>query len=249
MLPSYRFDRADVIVSFDADFLSNWISPIVHSHQFSTTRKLGKDKKDMSRLYVFESILSITGANADYRLAVRPSEQASLLAALHDLIARELDGETVGVAKDDRVAQVAKDLLGKKGKSLVLSGSKDKNVQLLVTHINSMLENYGATIDTQKENFERQGSDLAFDAFLASAEQGEAGVVVFLGANPLYNHPKANALQAALKNVECVVSASDRLDETARVSHYNAPTTHFLENWGDAETSKRFFLPRSAHYI
>src|SRR5690606_26010695 len=67
MLPSYRFDRAEVIVSFSADFLGTWISPIEFAKQYSKGRKISTEKPTMSRHFQFESNLSMTGANADYR--------------------------------------------------------------------------------------------------------------------------------------------------------------------------------------
>src|SRR5690606_6705947 len=67
VLPSYSFDKAKTIVSFGADFLGSWISPIEFARQYAQTRKISKEKPEMSRHYQFESTLSLAGANADYR--------------------------------------------------------------------------------------------------------------------------------------------------------------------------------------
>src|SRR5690606_38111000 len=70
MMPSYRFDKASVIVSFGADFLGTWISPIEFAKQYSKGRKISTENRNMSRHYQFESNLSMTGANADYRTPI-----------------------------------------------------------------------------------------------------------------------------------------------------------------------------------
>ncbi|HSZ24656.1 MAG TPA: TAT-variant-translocated molybdopterin oxidoreductase, partial [Cytophagaceae bacterium] len=86
VLPSYDFSKANIIVSFGADFLGTWISPIEYAGQYAATRKLGKSKKSMSRHYQFESNLSLTGSNADYRTPIRPSQEALVVAALYNAV-------------------------------------------------------------------------------------------------------------------------------------------------------------------
>ncbi len=86
-IPSYNFDKANTIVGIGADFLVNWISPIEYSRQYAITRKLNDGKKKMSRHIQFESALSVTGSNADQRIAVKPSQQAAVVANLYNAIA------------------------------------------------------------------------------------------------------------------------------------------------------------------
>ncbi|HAC23894.1 MAG TPA: molybdopterin oxidoreductase, partial [Cytophagales bacterium] len=81
MIPSYDFSKANVIVSVGADFLNTWLAPIEFSKQYATTREVSEDKREMSRHYQFESNLSLTGANADYRTAIRPSQEGLVVAA------------------------------------------------------------------------------------------------------------------------------------------------------------------------
>jgi hypothetical protein len=76
MIPSYDFSKAKVIVSVGADFLGTWLSPIEFSKQFAVNREVTDDKRDMSRLYQFESNLSLTGANSDYRSMIKPRRKA-----------------------------------------------------------------------------------------------------------------------------------------------------------------------------
>ena len=55
----------------------------------------------MSRHYQFESILSLTGANADYRTQIKPSEEGAVASSLYNLLAAKAGRATVsgGVEK------------------------------------------------------------------------------------------------------------------------------------------------------
>ena len=245
MIPSYHFDKAETIVTFGADFLGTWISPIEYSKQFNTTRKIGKDKKTMSRLYAFESIMSITGATADYRTPIKPSQEGLVVGKLYNLIAQRAGKPTVQVAdiKVPYLEAAADRLWNTKGKSLVVSASNDVNIQLMVNAINEMLESYGATIDTATPSFQKRGNDAEMAAFVKEVESGAVRAVIFLNANPVYDHPMGTTLEAALKakKVQLTVGISDRLNETTSLCGYHAPDSHFLESWNDAEPKKGHF--------
>lgn len=257
VIPSYRFDKANVVVSFGADFLGTWISPTEYSAQFAKMRKLGKTKKEMSRLYSFEANMSLTGANADYRTPLRVSEEGLIIADLYNKIASELGQGALGVPASRNVkyiAEAAKELIANKGTSLVVSGSNDVNVQLLVNGINYMLGNYGKTIDFSVPSYQKQGNDETMAAFIEEVKAGSVGAVIFYGANPVYDHPMGAALKAGLGSVKLKISFADRPDETC-MSNFDekdaskntslvdfiCPDSHFLESWGDAE-------PKKGHY-
>ncbi len=228
-VPSYDFSKADVIVSFGADFLGTWISPVEYTKQYSQTRKLNNGKKTMSRHYQVESNLSLTGANADYRVMVKPSEEGTYIKALHDA----LNG---GKSSDlPMLSQIVADLKKSMGKSLVVSASNDPNVQVLVNSINNMLASYGSTIDWSKPAYYRQGNDVAMDRFIDDLKAKRVGAVIFYNCNPVYNHPRGAEIASALAETGLSISTSDRPDETAVACQFIAPDNHFLESWNDAE--------------
>jgi len=238
-IPSYDFSKADVIVSFGADFLGTWISPIEFTKQYSKTRKIGSNKKTMSRHYQFESNLSLTGSNADYRTPIKPSDEGKAVAALYNAIASKTGGQMVSAKGEYKnIDKAANDLLKAKGKSIVVSGSNDPAVQTLVNGINSMLSNYGQTIDWSKALNYRQGNENAMDKFIADAKAGRVGAAIFLNSNPVYNHAKGAELKDALAKVSLKIATSDRTDETAALADYAAPDHHFLESWNDANPRK-----------
>lgn len=241
-IPSYDFSKAKTIVSIAADFLGTWVAPIEFTKQYATTRELGDDKKDMSRHYQFESNLSLTGANADYRTMIRPSQEGLVVAQLFNLIGAKA-GKSVaaGIDKIACLDQAAEELWTNKGASLVVAGSNDKAVQLLVNGINDMLGNYGTTILPGNPVNYRQGNDEAMAAFIDEAASGKVAGVIFYNCNPVYDHASGSALATALKNVSLTVSTSNTEDETSLACQYRAIDHHYLESWNDAEPKKNSF--------
>ncbi|WP_370090553.1 TAT-variant-translocated molybdopterin oxidoreductase [Ekhidna sp.] len=236
--PMHDFSKASTIVSITADFLGAWPNQALNNKQFAATRKLGPNKKEMSRLYAFESNLSLTGSNADYRQPIKPSQEGLYVANLYNLIAQKAGASAIGVARlEDTVIleKAANDLWKSRGKSLVVSGSNDKNVQLLVIAINDLLQSYGATIDLTKSINTRQGSDSAFAQLVNDVKGGAVGTVIFYNCNPAYDHPMGAQLVSSLGKVKTTISTSDRMDETGSSVKYIAPDHHYLESWNDFE--------------
>jgi molybdopterin-containing oxidoreductase family iron-sulfur binding subunit len=242
-VPGYDFSKAEVIVGIACDFLGTWLSSGEYSVQYAETRKLGKNKKKMSRHYQFESNLSLTGSNADYRTPIKPSQEGLVVASLYNLVASGLGqaGISTGELKDIKnLEKAAKDLIAAKGKALVVSGSNDSAVQVLVNGINNMLESYGSTIDINTPLYLKQGDDEKMAAFVEDAKNGKIDAVIFYNANPVYDYPAGVALAGSIKNIKTRISFADRVDETASLCDYIAPDHHFLESWNDAEPKKGF---------
>ncbi len=242
MVPSYDFSKAHTIVSIGADFLGTWISPIEFTKQYSKTRKINEHHREMSRHFHFESNLSLTGSNADYRTPIKPSQAGPLVAAIYNGIAAKAGQAKVsGGASVEHASQAINELWAARGKSLVVSGSNDPMVQVLVNGINSMLGNYGATIDANTPVHYRQGNDQAMSNLVKEMNGGSVSAVIFFNCNPIYDSAEGVALSAAVSKVGLTISTSDRLDETASVVKYVAPDHHYLEQWNDAEL-------REGHY-
>lgn len=244
MIPSYRFDNAEVIVSFAADFLATWLSPIEFARQYAVTRKLRDGKKNMSRHIQFESTLSLTGSNADNRYKLKPSQLSSAVANLYNKIAASTGGTSVSssaIPQDKAIEKVAQELLNAKGKSLVVSGSNDPNEQVLVNAINHLLGNYNSTININQECNLRASNDAAVIELMSKMNAGEVGTIIFWNANPIYSLPNSKDFQAALSKVGMKVSFADREDETAQFCDYVAPEHHYLESWNDLEPYKGYF--------
>lgn len=237
MIPSYDFSKAKVIVSVNADFLGTWISPIEFTKQYASTREVSEEKREMSRHYQFESNLSLTGANADYRGKVKPSEEGAAVAQLYNLLAAKAGKGALSTpaVKVNHLEKAANELWENKGASLVVAGSNDKSVQVVVNAINDLLGNYGTTINTSLPVNFRKGNDEAMAAFIADAKGGQVGGVIFYNCNPVYDHPMGEELGKALKGIALTVSTSITPDETSSLCGYKAPDHHYLESWNDFE--------------
>lgn len=243
-IPSYDFSKANVIVSVGADFLGSWLSSTIEfTQQYARTRELSDDKKDMSRHYQFETVLSITGANADYRTQIKPSQEGAAVIALYNLVAGKAGRPTIsgGDEKISNLAKAADDLWSNRGRALVVSGSNDKAIQTLVNGINEMLGSYGGTIDANLPLNYKKGDDAAMTTFVSDAEAGRIAAVIFYNCNPVYDYPSGDKIGAAIKNISLSISTSLKEDETASLVTYKAPDHHFLESWNDAEPKRNHF--------
>lgn len=248
VLPNYRFDNAQVIVSFGADFLGTWISPVEFTKQYVSNRNAFtlKEKKSMSRHIQFEAGLSLTGSNADRRVALKPSEEGIAILGLYNALAKmngaaTVAGAALNEAREKAILETAKELNANKGKSLVVSSSNDVSVQVMVNAINALLGSYGTTIDLDNASNQKQGTDVEVMELVKEMNAGQVDALFIYGANPVYTLANATAFADALKKVKLTVSFADRVDETAALCKVVAPDNHYLESWGDAEAKRGIY--------
>src|ERR1051326_7672978 len=138
----YHFDKAEVILSLDADFLSSVPGLVRHAREFTARRRTLPGENQMSRLYVLESTPTITGAKADHR---RPTRSVDIY-GIASRIADALAGKAVG--GDAWIDVLVNDLQSAQGRSLVLAGRhQPPEVHVLAHTINEKLANIGKTIE------------------------------------------------------------------------------------------------------
>ncbi len=235
-IPDYRFNKAKVIVSFAADFLGTWLSPVEYAKDYSSGRKLYSSSDEMNRHYQFESGMTVTGSNADIRFPIRPSEEGEILASLYSSLLKAKGQPEVSIPESSfDLSGLVEDLLENEGKSIVISGSNDYNIQLIVNAINNLLGNYGSTIDTSVTLNTRQGIDSEFESFLDELLKRQVSGVMCWGVNPVYSHPRGEEIAGAFNELNLSVSFSDRINETTALCSYVCPEPHYLEAWNDAE--------------
>jgi molybdopterin-containing oxidoreductase family iron-sulfur binding subunit len=242
-LPHYDFAKAEVIVSFDADFLGTWIAPV----EFAAGYRAGRVAEVMPPRFSYhaqiESRMSLTGTKADRRVLVAPGEMGLALSHLAARIARfsgaAFDGAGMAglPAAEKALEELAGRLWSARGRSLVVSGSQDVAAQVLVNFINQQLGNYGATVELEKPSSQKLGSDRALEALLGELKSGKVAALFLLGVNPVYELPDGAALAEALKRLPLLVSLSERVEETSELAHFICPDHHFLESWSDAEAN------------
>ena len=244
-LPHYRFDLARAIVSFDADFMGAWISPVEFTRAWAKGRAPGKD---MSWHAQFESRMSMTGANADLRVPLRPSQELAAVVALGRLVAKRLSwhgplpAPIAGGLDREALEETARRLAqAGRGRALVVSASPDVAVQAAVNWLNELLGGYGSTLDLQAPSLQREGDDAAMERLIDELKAGKVAGLVVDRCNPAYEHPRAAELVSALARVKVFAAIADRLDETASLAGFAAPASHVLESWGDAQPVEGVF--------
>ena len=121
-IPDYKFDQAKVVVSFGADFLGTWLSPVEYTKQYTSARNLRDGQKEMLRHYQFEAGLTLSGSNADVRFPIKPSEEGGIVLALYNAIAKAKGaGILSGVPGAVDISGLAEELLAAEGKSIIIS--------------------------------------------------------------------------------------------------------------------------------
>jgi MoCo/4Fe-4S cofactor protein with predicted Tat translocation signal len=241
-LPAYHFENAKVVVSLGADFLGTWLNPAEYSRQFGETRKINEKKPEMSKHFHFESMMSLTGANADERYTHKPSETGVVAQALLNAVGGPVSAPAIA---DSRLSQgirkAGEALKAAGGKALVVSGSNDVNVQILVNAINNAIGANGSTIDWASTVSYRQGIDSDMVQLVKDMNAGSVSTLFVYGVNPAYDYYDAAGFTAGIKKVNTTVTFNDRKDETSELCKFAAPANHFLESWGDAEGRTGYF--------
>jgi MoCo/4Fe-4S cofactor protein with predicted Tat translocation signal len=231
----YRPEKAEVILSLDADFMASGPGHIRHMKQFYRRRKLDNDTSEMNRLYVVEPTPSVTGASADHRLPLRSSDVGIFTRALAAKVGLG------GVAELPPPAQhwmetVRTELQKHRGASLVIPGEQQPaEIHALAHAINAALGNVGNTVYytdpveatpvNQLESLRMLCNDMG---------AGLIDTLVILGGNPVYDAPHDFEFTAKLKRVRNAVHLSSHFDETSEYCQWHVAESHYLEAWGDA---------------
>jgi len=238
-IPAYHFENAKVIVSLGADFLGTWLSPVVFAKQYATGRRINEKNPSMSRHIQFEGFYSMTGANADVRYLHKPSETGAIALALLGALGGGTSSNITG-ALADAVKKTASELSAHKGAALVVCGSNDANIQIIINAINEAIGARGNTIDWNTPVNYRQGVDSDMVTLTKDLNSGNVGALLVYGANPVYSYFDAQKFAEGVKKCPFTVSYSEKMDETTELCKYVIPSHHWLESWGDAEPQKGY---------
>ncbi len=240
----YHFDKADVVVSLDADFLACGPGTVRYQKDFAAHRRVTEERKEMNRLYAIESTPSLTGVKADHRLALKAGEIegfARLLAgALGSPAAGASASPVSNLANADApkwATAIAKDLQAHRGRCLVVAGDyQPAAVHTMARAMNETLGNAGTTV-TYGGSIEASPTDNAasLNDLVKAMDAGQVQVLVMVGGlNPVFTAPADLKFQEKLAKVNLSVYHGLYVDETAYLCHWNIPDTHPLESWGDA---------------
>lgn len=243
VIPSYDFERAQVVLSVGADFLGTWLDGEEHTQDYIKNRNYKSlESGKMSRHIQFEAGMSMTGTNADVRIAVKPSEEGAVLISLYN----ELTGSSIagGITNQNAAKAIklaAQELLKNKGNAVVVAGANNVDIQVLTNAINVAIGAYGTTIDLNNTSKKYLGQEDTFVSFLNDAKAGQVGAVLFLNSNPVYDYADAKAVTDAIAKIDFTLSFADRADETAHNLDVIAPVSNYLESWGDESSKEGYY--------
>ncbi len=235
----YRFDKAAVILSLDADFLFALPGSVRYARDFSAKRKVRDEHGELNRLYMAESAPSISGSVADHRWSMKASEvELFARAAAKEMgLAHIRSGQWANGAKHSKhIAALVRDLQKHTGASIVIAGDQQSPAVHAIAHaMNSALGNVGKTViytEPVQANPVAQLDSLR--ELVQDMEAGKVELLVILGGNPVYDAPVDLGFVAALEKVALRVQCSSHEDETAAQCHWHIPESHSLEAWSDA---------------
>ena len=253
VVPRYQFDRAEVILALDCDFLGREEDGVRHLRGFAQSRLVGESRARMNRLYVVESQYTLTGGMADHRLRLAASHVSDYTVALaRELLLSEpvvpppgspksalrqaLASFKPSVAFDPRwIREVAADLQAHDGKGIIVAGRRQPAlVHALVHALNSDLGNLGKTIELRKERASPNTGTL--DNLAQAITESRVQTLIILGGNPAYNAPADLEFAALMKRVATIIRLGSHVDETSQHATWHLPAAHYLESWGDARS-------------
>jgi anaerobic selenocysteine-containing dehydrogenase/Fe-S-cluster-containing dehydrogenase component len=259
-LPSFDLGSARTVVSFGADFVETWISPVELARGLASGRgKLGGER---TRLVWIGPRLCLTGVSADTWLSSRTGEELWVaLAVLHFLCdpsnaVRDLAAEAGALFRTlawldpaeaehrsgvprSAVERLGRELASRRpsavlGPGVLSSGPRATGLAVAVQLINHVLGNVGQTVLYGLDPLEDVPATFsAVKSLVEDMAAGRVEVVLVHHSDPVGSLPAALGAAAALARVKLVVSFSDRPDATTRHAHLVLPDNHTLESFGD----------------
>jgi molybdopterin-containing oxidoreductase family iron-sulfur binding subunit len=232
----YAIDKADVILSLDADFLCTGPAGVRYSRAFASRRRLEGDQAQLNRLYAVESDATNTGSRADHRLPMKASDIEAFARAIASRVGVAGAGEgTVPQAAQRWIDPLVNDLQATRGRSLVIAGDGQPAVVHALAHaMNDALGNAGMTVTyTQTAEVQPMDQRAALQQLVNDMNAGTVTLLVIMGTNPVYSAPVDLRFGDAMQKVALRVHLGLYEDETAALSHWHIPEAHYLETWSD----------------
>ncbi|MFQ5802951.1 MAG: molybdopterin-dependent oxidoreductase [Candidatus Methylomirabilales bacterium] len=258
--PDYDIEAADLLLSFGADFLETWISPVAYARGFAAMRTYRNGR--MGTFLAVEPRLSLTAANADEWIPIKPGTEVFLaLGMIHvmlaeglvsslpqeemariqtlveayepEMVARHAEVPTGTIFRLARAFARAKPGLALGG-GVAGTGSNATATLVAINLLNYVAGNVGKTV--------RFGSNASLSSLatyhdmlnlIEAINGGEVQALLLCGVNPAFTLPEAAGFRAALRKVPLVVSFSSFMDETTAQAHLVLPDHTPLESWGD----------------
>jgi MoCo/4Fe-4S cofactor protein with predicted Tat translocation signal len=234
----YRFDRAEVILSLDSDFLFSGPAALRYARDFSNKRRVSGGEKSTNRLYAAESTPTITGSMADHRWALAPRALEAFALALAKAlgVANGARFELAGSVDERAVNAVARDLQNHRGRGIVIAGDHQPAWLHALAHaMNQTLGNSNeAVIYTDPVEVQPVDHGESLRELIGAMTAGAVDLLLILGGNPVYTAPADSRFAEALSRTRFTAHLSTYANETTALCRWRLPEAHYLESWSDA---------------
>ncbi len=255
-IPTYNIEKTDYLLSFGADFLETWLSPVEYTADFSAMHSV-KDKSVGKFVYI-DPRASLTGTNADQWVSIKPGTEGVLALGIANVIVNEglssnsaggLQGLLSNYSPDkvssitdvpkEVITQIAKEFAGADsslaiGGGVASSGTNATQTLVAINILNYVAGNIGDTIDFGDTlSISDVNSFQDMSSLIDSMNSGDIDLILIHGVNPVFTLPKSMKFKEALEKVDTIVSFSSFMDETTELSDLVLPDNTFLESWGD----------------
>ena len=243
--PICQFDKADIILTLDADVFGGESNSVRAAKDFSKRRRVAGIDDTMSRLYAVEGNFSLTGGMADHRLAIATSEVGAFAAALALELRTQgliLPAQIVSALKrfnkhtfDGKwLKAVAKDLLVNRRRGIIVAGRRQPAaVHALVFALNRALANVGQGVTYTRLTDAMPSDADSLSELVQRMHNGDIETLVMFGGNPAYDAPVDLKFNDALAKVKHSIHLAGHLNETSALTGWHLPESHFLESWMD----------------
>ncbi len=249
--PVFDLAQARRVISFDCDFLGGEQEAYRYIRGWAHGRKSAG--QDMSRLYSVESLMTLTGGNADHRLRVRPTDVVKVAAQVAAEVLRQsgYSGQLLSLcqqlgagapAPEGWATECAKDLLSQPGKALAMAGyGQPLVVHVLASIINQSTRAIGNTVHLHA--VEAPATHGSIEELVQSLNAGAVDTLVVIGGNPAYAAPRDLEFSTVVRRAKDIIRLGDYEDETSALATWHIGRAHFLESWGDARTADGTWVP------
>lgn len=258
-LPFYDIAGSDVVLSFGANLLETWMSPVSQGRAYGQFSGRGY-------FVQFEPRMSATAACADQWISLKPGtagyaalaigriiveERLGLIgrhlpftelyqgvdiqemASISEIPVERLRGLARVFAEADRAVAIPGGYLSGQSNG-VASAYAVQALNLLVAQLGrrgGVFHSHSAPTPAMREATPLSSFGRV-EALIERMKNGEVELVLIHSGNPVFGLPHAAGFREALANVPYVVSFSPFVDETAVQADLILPNHTYLESWG-----------------
>ncbi|MGD0289988.1 MAG: molybdopterin-dependent oxidoreductase [Candidatus Binataceae bacterium] len=258
-LPIYKLDQAETIISFGADFVETWGSPVEYARQFAQFRapKVRKGNLSIGNAAYVGPRLNSTAAKCDEWVASNAGTEGAVAMAVLNVVvnqgwvASDAGGDAAALktlvadydpdkistqtgVSADQIKKIASWFGQATDGAVALAGTSDPQAHLAALILNAITGNVGKTVVFLNEPPAQPTSrPEEIKAIIDAMRDGQIDVLVIAGGNPAYSMPPGYAFKEASKRVGYVIWMGEVPDESADLANLLIPTHHALESWRD----------------